>query len=182
MPGHPHAGGEIGYWGDSWKDSRGPSPRGWGNQGLRIMLTAGLRAIPTRVGKSTNGPSPVRTHAGHPHAGGEISPKADAHSAENGPSPRGWGNPGLCRGWLVEPRAIPTRVGKSSPAAGRRSRTAGHPHAGGEIVPRKLSPAPLYGPSPRGWGNLGGGLFRVPKSRAIPTRVGKSRALPDQHR
>ena len=133
ISGHPHAGGEIP---DEWPGAGtgdGPSPRGWGNLGSDDLVSACSRAIPTRVGKS-EGPAGAVVQGG-------------------GPSPRGWGNRSTAGGAARRTRAIPTRVGKSVIGVLRPPRSAGHPHAGGEIQAPSASGCP---------------------ARAIPTRVGKS--------
>ena len=152
----------------------GPSPRVWGNPGGDHSGRRPARAIPTRVGKS-----PLCLHragraAGHPHACGEIQRHPDDRSDERGPSPRVWGNlpAPFCRRPVV--RAIPTRVGKSPSTRRGRGRRAGHPHACGEIPERYWLTTPMFGPSPRVWGNLQGREQRGTPHRAIPTRVGKS--------
>ena len=91
--GHPHAGGEIDGLAVNVHTAIGPSPRGWGNRCTFAIAGPDMRAIPTRVGKSSclfifSNPS-----TGHPHAGGEISGLALAAPPDIGPSPRGWGNP-----------------------------------------------------------------------------------------
>ncbi len=175
--GHPHAGGEIPHPRIPHCTCDGPSPRGWGNLPPILALFSKVRAIPTRVGKSSFPACIHLPRPGHPHAGGEIFLYwlFAAHSA--GPSPRGWGNHRFLRMWADDIRAIPTRVGKSA----RRSRSsaifAGHPHAGGEITEGLMPIGCDGGPSPRGWGNPEADLFGELDVRAIPTRVGKSRVV-----
>ncbi len=81
----------------------------------------------------------------------------------------------MVQSWCNIARAIPTRVGKSVRRIFRPLRMSGHPHAGGEIPSPTLSPAGTIGPSPRGWGNLAETDDGRVTTRAIPTRVGKSR-------
>jgi len=132
--GHPHAGGEIRIAGGIARNLAGPSPRGWGNRHDPESNDARGRAIPTRVGKSPRKKIGVPPFPGHPHAGGEIWVRSWAGVVICGPSPRGWGNPRRKNCRSVNPRAIPTRVGKSAVRMEIRSRQAGHPHAGGEIL------------------------------------------------
>ena len=149
-------------------------PRGWGNPCPGRAVRPTLRAIPTRVGKSTRLPSGGRRTTGHPHAGGEICQESAGHPHPHGPSPRGWGNPDDAGDDLHGLRAIPTRVGKSCKASSTKPARAGHPHVGGEIFDMAASVEPRSGPSPRGWGNLQERFFLRAPARAIPTRVGKS--------
>jgi len=93
-----------------------------------------------------------------------------------GPSPRGWGNPRQAMKKLLAKRAIPTRVGKSRRGLKRADLGSGHPHAGGEIVLARNLAHHFPGPSPRGWGNRLQSIARKQLTRAIPTRVGKSRS------
>ncbi len=172
--GHPHAGGEISLSVLLALHIGGPSPRGWGNQRVGIQLVATIRAIPTRVGKSSARQALQSDPAGHPHAGGEIVQNSESWLFAFGPSPRGWGNPRYFDQTLTTHRAIPTRVGKSTSDIAARLATPGHPHAGGEIAHPTRESVLSAGPSPRGWGNRGGQAERIRCARAIPTRVGKS--------
>ena len=172
--GHPHAGGEIAPADQPAPDIVGPSPRGWGNQIRDRSQPPGDRAIPTRVGKSEKKSHFVQNKSGHPHAGGEISPSSVLAVTFIGPSPRGWGNRERHHEGGDPLRAIPTRVGKSWTRGHATRCRSGHPHAGGEIRRRTRGTRCQNGPSPRGWGNRGGGRSPARRSRAIPTRVGKS--------
>ena len=155
----------------------GPSPRGWGNRPLRPPSQRPCRAIPTRVGKSCTGRSGRWMVPGHPHAGGEITGWKRNMARRSGPSPRGWGNRDLPASPPRTRRAIPTRVGKSTCLPRTRSRSSGHPHAGGEIPASRGAVIVPGGPSPRGWGNLAFPERTHGEHRAIPTRVGKSGPL-----
>ena len=73
-------------------------------------------------------------------------------------------------------RAIPTRVGKSCALGSSVLISAGHPHAGGEIMSWRRVFNSATGPSPRGWGNRRIGVSSKRGFRAIPMRVGKSTA------
>ena len=154
VAGHPHAGGEIARRSNNPTLQAGPSPRGWGNQRPRLLVADVVRAIPTRVGKSSIARRSALAKTGHPHAGGEIGCWSDLHGTGAGPSPRGWGN---LRLWVRNCVA-----------------QAGHPHAGGEISRCRPPRSATAGPSPRGWGNRGHQGGQRPDRRAIPTRVGKS--------
>ncbi len=74
----------------------------------------------------------------------------------------------------VEPRTIPTRVGRTAVHRAAGHRGPDHPHAGGEnnrIAQGRFS---LFGPSPRGWGELSSKRKCRLKLRTIPTRVGRT--------
>ena len=90
--GHPHVGGEIHHIVVMMPLRGGPSPRGWGNLGLRLLLPGLPRAIPTWVGKSSVETKGQQGPAGHPHVGGEIVAAPLWCNPPRGPSPRGWGN------------------------------------------------------------------------------------------
>ena len=171
---HPHAGGEISPSPALLPRNTGPSPRGWGNLFGYFELRPKARAIPTRVGKSGQHQVGRTAAPGHPHAGGEIPPRQPVSTPPGGPSPRGWGNPPTHRSGRSQRRAIPTRVGKSAWMPHIRVTSAGHPHAGGEITSNINMKTNIYGPSPRGWGNLCTLKVSRKVNRAIPTRVGKS--------
>ncbi len=115
-PGHPHAGGEITVPDNDTAGSAGPSPRGWGNLLVPDRHRSDRRAIPTRVGKSLMDSPICCITSGHPHAGGEIRFVVSAAAPHPGPSPRGWGNLWPNRFLPGFARAIPTRVGKSTPS------------------------------------------------------------------
>ena len=172
--GHPHAGGEIHFKHTPVFLDLGPSPRGWGNRESRSCRDRSNRAIPTRVGKSYRQLARRLFVAGHPHAGGEIGVVQEELSYIVGPSPRGWGNLHGSHDDLWWNRAIPTRVGKSGEVMMSIPKSTGHPHAGGEILERPWPVERVTGPSPRGWGNQEVIGFYINRTRAIPTRVGKS--------
>ncbi len=90
---HPHAGGENVKCELITARDNGPSPRGWGEQGLYAYKAEWQRTIPTRVGRT----SPlIAAHfqvPDHPHAGGENCLAIFQNDEAGGPSPRGWGEP-----------------------------------------------------------------------------------------
>ncbi len=152
----------------------GPSPRGWGKRNSGNAQIYVTRAIPTRVGKTSNRTLVTPALPGHPHAGGENETRVHCAGVYRGPSPRGWGKPTLISQAEVPFRAIPTRVGKTSRETGRRCAVAGHPHAGGENGVNSPTADRSIGPSPRGWGKHSHPLWHGDLHRAIPTRVGKT--------
>ncbi len=156
--------------------SCGPSPRGWGKQEVVSPPAAVVRAIPTRVGKTEQVTEADLSAAGHPHAGGENWRRRGLSLWRIGPSPRGWGKRKAARDQAAAIRAIPTRVGKTVGVMVGVISPSGHPHAGGENLSAPLGLQPLAGPSPRGWGKRHCVAGYCKLARAIPTRVGKTRA------
>ena len=152
------------------------SPRGWGHRYPRQVRSPPRRAIPTRVGTSrleSRNPAGV---SGHPHAGGDIDVERPDAVGGVGPSPRGWGHQMSAEQKHSAMRAIPTRVGTSRSGFCDEVKYPGHPHAGGDIREGVVGDLTYAGPSPRGWGHLKCALQQECRRRAIPTRVGTSRA------
>ena len=175
---HPHAGGENPASQVKLPRSRGPSPRGWGEQRRAAMADLLRRTIPTRVGRTIRaGLSPI-VLADHPHAGGENSFTMAFHSRLHGPSPRGWGELRIRAPLYVQNRTIPTRVGRTCACSQPFLSWPDHPHAGGENAMNPILSFLLLGPSPRGWGEHGQLYERPNTDRTIPTRVGRTTSAP----
>ena len=151
---HPHAGGENVFHYGRNQLRHGPSPRGWGEHGHGRHDLAGVRTIPTRVGRTDLPPLCFRAPADHPHAGGENGICLKYRIAANGPSPRGWGELEHNLAEFNERRTIPTRVGRTLCDRLGTYGVSDHPHAGGE---NKLT---LLTHSTTSW--------------TIPTRVGRT--------
>ena len=131
-PDHPHAGGENQPRQSGVLSLRGPSPRGWGERKMILLIMTPMRTIPTRVGRTR---PPHRARLGrtdHPHAGGENASASPRPPWSNGPSPRGWGEHNMSYKTPCEQRTIPTRVGRTRQRETVQSPNADHPHAGGE--------------------------------------------------
>src|SRR5665647_2023549 len=92
---HPHAGGEHPAVRVVVGKSGGPSPRGWGAPIAVVRTTKRPRTIPTRVGSTEPAGQSFHDWADHPHAGGEHGISQWSFCHQCGPSPRGWGAPGL---------------------------------------------------------------------------------------
>ncbi len=110
----------------------------------------------------------------HPHAGGENKSITLGLIIAYGPSPRGWGKRQRLSACFRVYRTIPTRVGKTTRTTHLARRMPDHPHAGGENLIAHRSLPESSGPSPRGWGKLGGDASNYAVQRTIPTRVGKT--------
>ncbi len=171
---HPHAGGENGLAFRRMSPGAGPSPRGWGEPTPAKRTRGAGRTIPTRVGRTGRQRAAPFKAADHPHAGGENALKRTGPMPGAGPSPRGWGELPAIRAGLAVVRTIPTRVGRTPSGSISLRITPDHPHAGGENYTPGTGEIPIFGPSPRGWGELlpqFGVFFRF---RTIPTRVGRT--------
>ncbi len=195
LPDHPHAGGENNVISAPMGTDLGPSPRGWGEQPHQVQPeqrasdhphaggenaatskvdTNGVRTIPTRVGKTYSGNQNSSFGADHPHAGGENAASVSKPMTQHGPSPRGWGELALPAHRKWPRRTIPTRVGKTNEGTRSVASRGDHPHAGGENGSIAMNSGVMNGPSPRGWGKLGGPGLDQEQRRTIPTRVGKT--------
>ena len=71
-------------------------------------------------------------------------------------------------------RTIPTRVGRTADSTRYAEDPPDHPHAGGENVVFDVEEEDLFGPSPRGWGELERIEEVSHPARTIPTRVGRT--------
>ena len=173
-PDHPHAGGENADLGKRHVPDFGPSPRGWGELGMRRRRERSWRTIPTRVGRTYVGHLGSEYQPDHPHAGGENEAGEATSVSINGPSPRGWGERFTPPEHKCAPRTIPTRVGRTNEIQSLESLSADHPHAGGENFKKYFDFSFDSGPSPRGWGERRHQLRFLPDFRTIPTRVGRT--------
>ncbi len=154
---HPHARGENSRRGVIWGQTRGPSPRAWGEPLPRRVFRETGRTIPTRVGRTAMSDSRESKKPDHPHARGENFKKRMSLTEARGPSPRAWGERRAARIRSHSSWTIPTRVGRTRRTAPDRRRLTDHPHARGENnIHRPVYPT-TRGPSPRAWGELGGG-------------------------
>ncbi len=172
---HPHACGERKGYGRLGFLRAGSSPRVWGKAGGQAGSDAGIRFIPTRVGK---GPRYERSQPSwpvHPHACGERSDVNLTVIAQSGSSPRVWGKVRHRAKPRRHRRFIPTRVGKGCTPLDPEPLTPVHPHACGERRASAMKWASSCGSSPRVWGKERRRSCRTSLPRFIPTRVGKGR-------
>ncbi len=132
---HPHAGGENDGRGKVSGNSRGPSPRGWGERPVVLSGSGDGRTIPTRVGRTAEPPSGGYNLPDHPHAGGENNTLKSDGFRLSGPSPRGWGELRDGVRFTRRRRTIPTRVGRTVTRSRHQRSRPDHPHAGGENMP-----------------------------------------------
>ncbi len=173
---HPHARGDnvclIGLRSGSF----GPSPRAWGQPGIRDVRRVLGRSIPTRVGTTRCRPGGAAGIAVHPHARGDNDYDDEKTDGMFGPSPRAWGQPHPVFPWFLDVRSIPTRVGTTSRMCHTGALVSVHPHARGDNQPPHAVGVGLGGPSPRAWGQRQGHGHRHDAPRSIPTRVGTTRS------
>ena len=171
---HPHGRGENWSAPKNWLSSHGPSPRAWGKLQGRRARRDQTRSIPTGVGKTSTSTRHPMTIPVHPHGRGENSQFFEHWLTDVGPSPRAWGK--RFWGWLrsVEPRSIPTGVGKTGQLFQKSVRDTVHPHGRGENRQIHHALPCHYGPSPRAWGKHLLGFFVGRIARSIPTGVGKT--------
>ncbi len=154
---HPHARGENGIRLHEIVPCIGPSPRAWGERGHTPRKGRVARTIPTRVGRTETRTTYISDDADHPHARGENLPRERRRLRERGPSPRAWGERTRAQSSMPRERTIPTRVGRTRRRKSLRKTPPDHPHARGENnIHRPVYPT-TRGPSPRAWGELGGG-------------------------
>ena len=111
---HPHACGDKSLISISALPGRGSSPRVWGQVCVTVSAACNGRIIPTRVGTRINASNFCRSIWDHPHACGDKGTKISEMTADQGSSPRVWGQVDRSRGESVADRIIPTRVGTSS--------------------------------------------------------------------
>ena len=170
---HPHACGEMRTPPPAKSKKFGSSPRVWGNAYHLRRTIAGLRFIPTRVGKWVGMATCSTSLPVHPHACGEMVDSKPCRVRIIGSSPRVWGNVPCISPITPAMRFIPTRVGKWLVLNVPPGPVAVHPHACGEMPPScSVSPS-LAGSSPRVWGNDRIAIRFDGRYRFIPTRVGK---------
>jgi len=111
---HPHARGENARPFMIASGSRGPSPRTWGELDLQHGQDVQIRTIPTHVGRTSSGQSGSQRTTDHPHARGENRKTTTRDAAEDGPSPRTWGELAGDPGRTLRGRTIPTHVGRTA--------------------------------------------------------------------
>ncbi len=92
---HPHAGGENSSGSSDGRPQYGPSPRGWGELEPEADVLAGVRTIPTRVGRTNAFSLSAKLRTDHPHAGGENRLENPDRRHGYGPPHAGGENSGL---------------------------------------------------------------------------------------
>ena len=170
---HPHGRGEKRQGRMRSLCVSGTSPRAWG-EGARVR--GGRRRdrnIPTGVGRSSVGKDVLAGNPEHPHGRGEKLGQDVWFIAQNGTSPRAWGE-GRCPGSRgTRARNIPTGVGRRIRPFGCSAMATEHPHGRGEKWRRYRTDRRHDGTSPRAWGEVYNLGVVVCIARNIPTGVGR---------
>jgi len=104
---------------------------------------------------------------------GEKLPNKYSYPIEPGSSPRAWGKVSRGHHLLSRERIIPTCVGKRTSRTRPAPACADHPHVRGEKDEIGERIGVQLGSSPRAWGKAGRRRRGHPRSRIIPTCVGK---------
>ncbi len=171
---HPHPRGENARTPRVLQRRLGPSPPTWGKRSLRLVSCTTRRSIPTHVGKTLRAASIWAIAAVHPHPRGENDDRGLGVDGHLGPSPPTWGKLELVSPRSGLSRSIPTHVGKTRAEGSARRVHLVHPHPRGENWKGKAEGTAHTGPSPPTWGKPRPLHPRHPRSRSIPTHVGKT--------
>jgi len=110
---------------------------------------------------------------GHPRVGGGTANAVGSKEFDQGPSPRGRGNPPNPSGMSISLRAIPAWAGEPPWPPPPPAAIRGHPRVGGGTADCYKIEFDDGGPSPRGRGNLGGQDLDHQPGRAIPAWAGE---------
>ena len=149
---HPRVGGETTIRSYCPLRKRGPSPRGRGNLALVRGEDVAARSIPAWAGKPWRGSVRWLRSRVHPRVGGETADEIATMIREEGPSPRGRGNPKRPALDGALSRSIPAWAGKPQLQRLRLVERKVHPRVGGETVFILTVLLLEKGPSPRGRG------------------------------
>ena len=109
---HPRVGGETALSTVIDSHVEGPSPRGRGNLEVDHELVSLDGSIPAWAGKPHRPRDDQRQRSVHPRVGGETVPTSRRLNPQNGPSPRGRGNPPPPSPPPPDRRSIPAWAGK----------------------------------------------------------------------
>ena len=136
------------------------------------MLKCGI--IPTRMGTSTQDRIYTTFSQDHPHAYGDKTMRCYVRRAQNGSSPRVWGQADDLTDTNGGKRIIPTRMGTSLSYILRWILIEDHPHAYGDKFLHRSIFSLSRGSSPRVWGQVDADFTVDLSVRIIPTRMGTS--------
>ena len=131
---HPHVHGELSDQYCILPSAHGSSPRAWGTLNDRAWLVQRYRFIPTCMGNSSPAAISARSGSVHPHVHGELFAVVGMWMRSIGSSPRAWGTRVVVEEDLVCLRFIPTCMGNSNDAPGRKHFLPVHPHVHGELT------------------------------------------------
>ena len=113
-------------------NSKGSSPRVWGQVSFVHKAQRLYRIIPTRMGTRPPCIPRRKNPRDHPHAYGDKRVRNSDSFALLGSSPRVWGQAVPCSTELAAVRIIPTRMGTSSALFPKLIMLQDHPHAYGD--------------------------------------------------
>ena len=108
---HPHAYGDKLLLDRVAITFKGSSPRVWGQDKTTYLSGATEGIIPTRMGTSKYLSLKTYLFQDHPHAYGDKGTKISEMTADQGSSPRVWGQGTIARIRCRRTRIIPTRMG-----------------------------------------------------------------------
>ena len=146
----------------------------WGQAATFTQITGKEGIIPTRVGTSYKNDIDKAFGEDHPHACGDKTFQIAQFTAEEGSSPRVWGQGDITLPSHSGHRIIPTRVGTRVFAYTNFLACKDHPHACGDKKGQEEKQMAKIGSSPRVWGQVSYFLGWILKVGIIPTRVGTS--------
>ena len=108
----------------------------------------------------------------HPHAYGDKGTKISEMTADQGSSPRVWGQAAMEHNLISGLRIIPTRMGTSVLLRFPLALPQDHPHAYGDKQVQNYEKNGEKGSSPRVWGQVQSDNSVNFSLRIIPTRMG----------
>ena len=131
----------------------GLSPRVWGNHLPEAMGRDKGRSIPTCVGQPSCRQSRPQSLEVYPHVCGATAAQQAFDKAEEGLSPRVWGNQEGEDEERRKARSIPTCVGQPIHRAITQPMRGVYPHVCGATEEQQRADVTTTGLSPRVWGN-----------------------------
>ena len=124
-----------------------------------------------RVGTSGGATSIMGASGDHPHACGDKVFGMPSCVKASGSSPCVWGQDSFTSDTPQGSWIIPMRVGTSMQMTIRSNGAMDHPHACGDKLTHKQSPAQRRGSSPCVWGQANTDTTKRERMRIIPTRM-----------
>ena len=110
---HPHAYGDKRQVACEKINKMGSSPRVWGQEKKKPRTNQGFGIIPTRMGTRVRNKLKTTADGDHPHAYGDKNTMPKIVFADQGSSPRVWGQDTVIFVRYRAVRIIPTRMGTS---------------------------------------------------------------------
>ena len=129
---HPHAYGDKRQVACEKINKMGSSPRVWGQEKKKPRTNQGFGIIPTRMGTRVRNKLKTTADGDHPHAYGDKNTMPKIVFADQGSSPRVWGQAIFSIKLDTPLRIIPTRMGTSLASIPQVLTKKDHPHAYGD--------------------------------------------------